>query len=130
MALDTTHVLLHVAAQVLNLAQHHARMRDESLTRRGQRHALAGAVQQLGANALFEVLDARARGRQGNEGQFRSARHAVCLSNAHHQTQIHKIKMHGHARIVGKLAPFLPQLCGQAQTLPSKKAKSSYAQPP
>jgi len=96
MALDAAHVLLHVAAQMLDLAQHHARMGDEGLARRRQRHALAGAVQQLGADALFQVLDARAGRREGNEGKFRATRHAVGVGDVHHEAQIHKIEMHGH----------------------------------
>ena len=67
-ALDAFGVLLHVAAHVLDLAQHNVGMLDKSLSRRRQGHALAAAVKQLGTDALFEVFDARAGGCQRNVG--------------------------------------------------------------
>jgi len=96
MALDAAHIFLHVAAQVLDLREHHARVRHEGLARWRQRHALAGAVEQLGANALLQVLDARAGRGQGDEGQLGATRHAVGVGDMHHQAQVHKVEMHGH----------------------------------
>ena len=128
MALDAAHVFLHVAAQVFDLPEHHARVGHEGLARRCERHALAGAVQQLGADAFFQVLDARAGRRQGDEGEFRAARHAVGVGDVHHQAQIHKIEMHGHGRHCRKrLIPWRP--CVNASFHKCKAAAPGRAVP-
>ena len=59
-ALEAARVLLQVAAHALELVQHDARVMQQRLAGRGQGHALGRAVQQLGADRRFEVLDARA----------------------------------------------------------------------
>ena len=70
----------------------------KGLARRRERDALAVAVEQLGADAFFEVLDARAGRRQRDVRGLGPFGEAVGLGHPHHQAQVNQIKVHGHGQ--------------------------------
>lgn len=123
-SLDAPGVLLQIAPQVLDLAQHRAGMVHKGLARRRERDALAGAVEQLGADAFLQIFDARACRRQGDVRGLGAFGQAVGFGNTHHQAQVNEIKVHGHGGIIPpaqahKKAASLPRALVTARAVPA-----------
>ncbi|MCY1518074.1 hypothetical protein D9M68_527800 [compost metagenome] len=94
MALHAGHVFLQIAAELLQLADHAARVGEQGLAGAGDLHALAAAAQQLDADILFQVLDAGTGRGQRQVGTLRAAGQALGLRNMREQFQVDQIKAH------------------------------------
>ena len=98
--LDAPGVFLDLAAQVIQLPQHGARMLHEHLARRGQRHPLAAAIQQVGTQGFLEALDPVAGGGHGQEGAFGAFGQAHGAGHVHHQLHIDQVKASRHGTAI------------------------------
>src|SRR5580693_2299212 len=72
-------------------------MVQKRLARWRQCHAVARAVEELGAEAVFHVLDAHARCRERHMRTFGPTREIVHLSDIYEKPKIDQVEMVGHA---------------------------------
>ncbi|OED09501.1 hypothetical protein A9Z05_31450 [Burkholderia sp. A2] len=85
-------LFLPVAGQLLELAQHAARMR---VARRGQRDALAREARQFHADLLLEGLDAHDRGRPRQMRAFGGARGDARFGDLREKFEVDENEAHG-----------------------------------
>ena len=90
------HTLAAYRRDVRKLLQHQPRMVHEGLARRRERHPLTGAIQQLDAQALFQILDTYRCCRQRHVRALRAPREAVGFGDIDEELDVGKIEMRSH----------------------------------